>query len=73
MRTTPVFPDLSKEDQFSSWLREQFSTAGDILCDNLQHENSHVQVTDTPISFLGCLFNLYQQSKEDSRFNLVIP
>jgi len=35
--------DLSKEDQFSSWLREQFSTAGDILCDNLQHENSHVQ------------------------------
>jgi len=43
-KTTVAEEDLSKEDQFSSWLREQFNTTCDVLCDNLNHVDRTVQV-----------------------------
>ncbi|CAL1535418.1 unnamed protein product [Lymnaea stagnalis] len=42
-KTTLAEKDLSKENQFSYWLREQFSTTTAILSDHLSHESSDVQ------------------------------
>ncbi|BFZ18181.1 hypothetical protein BsWGS_21220 [Bradybaena similaris] len=44
-KTTAAEADLSKEDQFSSWLREQFTTACDVMSDHLYHESAQVQIT----------------------------
>ncbi|CAG5123365.1 unnamed protein product [Candidula unifasciata] len=37
--------DLSKEDQFSSWMREQFITACDVMSDHLCRESAQIQTT----------------------------
>ncbi|XP_005106560.1 nucleolar complex protein 4 homolog isoform X1 [Aplysia californica] len=60
-KTTVAEEDLSKEDQFSSWLQEQFTTTCDVLCDNLNHDQSTVQ-----ISAMDALVTTLQAEKSHS-------
>ncbi|KAK3749015.1 hypothetical protein RRG08_056923 [Elysia crispata] len=41
-KTTVAEEDLSKEDQFCAWLKEQFTTAWEILCDHLTNPTGSI-------------------------------
>lgn len=41
-KSTVAEEDLSKEDQFCAWLKEQFLTATEILCDHLSNPNATI-------------------------------
>ncbi|KAH9503912.1 Nucleolar complex protein 4 [Bulinus truncatus] len=53
-KITAAEEDLSKEDQFSSWLKDQFIATCDALCDFLSHESSEVKMSalQALVSFL---------------------
>ncbi|GFR90716.1 nucleolar complex protein 4 homolog [Elysia marginata] len=41
-KSTVAEEDLSKEDQFCAWLKEQFTTAWEILCDHLSNPSEPI-------------------------------
>ncbi|XP_059176208.1 nucleolar complex protein 4 homolog [Physella acuta] len=69
-KITAAEEDLSKEDQFSTWLKEQFGTTCDVLCEFLSHKNVEVQESSLA-AIVTLLQSLFECNCDDISGHLI--
>ncbi|RUS85637.1 hypothetical protein EGW08_006583 [Elysia chlorotica] len=65
-KTTVAEADLSKEDQFCAWLKEQFTTGWEILCDHLS--NPIASIAECAMVTLVSLLETEGKQQSSNRF-----